>query len=103
MLTQRLCLAALLLSLVALVAPVSGNDVLGSGKSLTCGPAVTAAVGVTGPELPDEPIMWPGSDLGIGRGAWCQVEARERALPAGIGAALFAGLLVAVRRSRASG
>lgn len=102
MLARRLCLVALLLSLAVLVVPVTGSDILGSGESLNCGPATTAAIGITRPELPDEPIMWPGSDLGIGRGAWCQVEARERAIPAGIGAVVFAGLLVALRRSRAS-
>ena len=67
MLAQRLCVVALLLSLAVLVVPVKGSDVLGSGESLNCGPASTAAIGLTRPELPDEPIMWPGSDLGIGR------------------------------------
>ena len=102
MLAQRLCVVALLLSLAVLVVPVKGSDVLGSGESLNCGPASTAAIGLTRPELPDEPIMWPGSDLGIGRGAWCQVEARERAVPAGISAVGFAALPVTGRRSRTS-
>lgn len=72
---QRLCLVALSRNLLALAAPVNGSDVRGSGESLTC-------------------------DLGIGRGAWCRLEARDRVREAGAGAAVFATLLLGIRRSR---
>lgn len=97
---QRLCLVALSLNLLALAAPVNGSDVRGSGESLTCGPGIIAALGLTEPARPDEPIMWPRSDLGIGRGAWCRLEARDRVREAGAGAAVFATLLLGIRRSR---
>jgi hypothetical protein len=99
-----LCWGALLLGLAAMLRPVTGSNIMGSGESLSCGPAVTAAMRITEPDSPSEPIMWPGSDLGVGRGAWCEVEAREWLVPVGAAAlALLVGggiLLAAGRRQR---
>lgn len=97
------CLAGIALILVAALRPISGSQIMGTDVSLDCGPALTAWLGLVEPRPAGPAIIWPGSDLGVGRAAWCDLEARTWVWPVGLGglATLCLGaVLVGIGRRR---
>lgn len=80
-------------SLVAVV-PINGSNINQTGESASCGPALGAATGWTGPADPGRLIHSspsPDSDVAVSARAWCQGEAGTWLRP---GVAIVGGVLV---------
>ena len=96
-----LFVAGLLILILAAVKPISGSNIMGTDVALKCGPALMAWLGVNDPEPSGPAIIWPESDTGVSRGAWCDLEARKWVWPVGrLGLLVTAvGVLVSVGAS----
>ncbi len=98
-----LCVAALVVILAGALRPISGSQIMGTDVSLQCGPAITSWLRLTGPSPSGPPVIWPNSDLGISRGAWCEREAGQWFRPvaaAGFTTLMLGGALLSVGRAR---
>jgi hypothetical protein len=98
-----LSIAGLLIVLVAALRPMSGSNIMGTNVSLDCGPAITAWLGISDPDSSGPPIMWPDSDLGVGRAAWCDLESRKWLWPigaTGLGMVAVGGVLLIAGQRR---
>jgi hypothetical protein len=88
-----LVVAALAIAAGASLIPIGGTDIGPSAVDLSCGPALGAVTGWTGPSAAeaDDTIML-GDDYGMSKRVWCEVEAGRWVRPFyGVAAAL--GLL----------
>jgi hypothetical protein len=77
----------------ASLVPIRGNDLGVADESVTCGPALGAAMRWTGPgadEATSGEVIRTGSDTGITKAAWCEGEAGRWMRPSYLAAAMFA-------------
>lgn len=80
---------------IAALRPISGSPIFGSDVSVSCGPAGTAWLGLSGPQVTSPTtVPAPRADVRAAVSGWCESEAGDWVRP--IGAAGLALLLAAM-------
>lgn len=67
--------AAFAVAVVGSLVPIQGEDIQDSGVSVSCGPALPAAMHWTGPPARGGETIMTGPDEGLTTSAWCEAEA----------------------------
>lgn len=96
--TLLLVALAFVVAIVGSLIPIEGRDIRGSSVSVSCGPALPAAMHWTGPPAPGGQTIMTGPDEGLTTSAWCEAEAGRWLRPSYLagGALLGAAVLLAL-------